>query len=175
MSRSEATKLLKRSSLKLWCLLSLLGLLQLSSKVRTLPSKLADAPQDLAGASVAEAAGHASEAERRVAVPDGVSAGAGLPPAELAQSPAGLEHLGVERSVHKRPRGVILSLRFLDLRFLGVRDACDEHAREHHRRDGLLVGGHRRCRCCCRFGLVRLRIASKRCVAIVPMYSALIP
>merc|ERR1712039_806101 len=88
MTVPEGTKLLKRSSLKLGCLLSLLGLLQLSSKVRTLPSKLAGAPQDPASASVAEAAGHASEAERRVAVPDGVSAHAGLPPAELAQSPA---------------------------------------------------------------------------------------
>ena len=66
--------------------------LQLSSEWEL---ALSSSPQDLSSASVAEATGKTSEAKGWVAVPDGVSTGAGLPPAELADFLAGLEEPGV--------------------------------------------------------------------------------
>ena len=64
--------------------------------------------QDLTGAPVAKAAGHASEADRGHAVHELVSAHAVLPPAELVQSLAGAEEPWVGRRAHRseleRPR-----------------------------------------------------------------------
>lgn len=92
---TEATKLLKRSSLKLWCPL---GLLQLSSERGVAPPS---SPEDLSSASVAHSTGNTSEAKGWVAVSPGVSAGASLPPAEPADFLAGVQETGVWDSSKK--------------------------------------------------------------------------